>query len=221
MKEFEPTLSGCLLAVSSASEPARTEWRFGQKVTVSQMESKSETKHSKFWKTLRWKSAQPLLGEPTGLSSYPYECYLLASPTNHFALVSSNSEITKAFCLQFNLVDGLRPWVDISAIVDLLSRGLDIYTLSNVWARTDGYGVNLKTVAFFGQDIAQAKIFNDFRREMDPFRIEIKDAASRTSVISINKNGEISFANGEAERGAASQALTFLNSHKFISWPDL
>jgi len=175
----------------------------------------------KGWFALQLTSEEPLNRENNNdniLYTYNYLLrrgkdgrYLIVS--NHFDLVTSLLDIHH-FSKKLS-----NPDINIIMLVNDLEKKPSVYTMSAVFARIEGYGQALRSIAFYGSDLAEASLFQRLLPDVIPSRVTLRDVTTRTDVLSLGSHGEISFQyNGSKSLYDVDLALRFLSERDYLKW---
>jgi hypothetical protein len=79
----------------------------------------------------------------------------------------------------------------------------------------------LRTIAFWGADLADAGLFRQVRKELAPFRTEVRDLRTGHPVVSVGSRGEVTFQyDGIGSLNALLKVISFLTEKGMIDWPE-
>lgn len=155
--------------------------------------------------------------------------YLLcrSSVPNHAVLLGHSAHLVDRFVEAVGLHRFVfSPAVHVEDIVTLFMEPGEAppppYLLSNIFAKVEGYGQSLRTVAFWGADLGDAThFFNEhIRKKTTAFRIEIRDVETGHPVMSMGSRGEVNFTYAGVESlKDLMKAIKFFADHKMIQWP--
>lgn len=176
------------------------------------------------WQLLSLRSPIPLTNEAeTSAREFVYE-YLLRSSRDHHMLVSTQSDLVESLLsicpFARNLVP---PRIEIDKLVtDLSVRPDSQIGMGAIFARVNGYGRSLRSISLYGDDIADAQLFQNMRSQLLPYRVELRDLITGNSLLSVGSRGELSFYYAGAEScNRAIRAMKFLSGPKrYIHWPE-
>ena len=159
--------------------------------------------HPSGWQFLRLSSNRPLLDE-SGPGPFVYS-YLFRESGNRFILFSLSdlgNQIVIDRARLSNLVE--EPQIDINKLVrhNVWPPNIEAepqgrkFILNAVWAAISGEGKGLRTVSFFGDNLAEGKIFKDNLEfagpEVLPYRVSLREISAKHELASIGSKGELS-----------------------------
>lgn len=178
----------------------------------------------KGWLSFQLRSPDPLIQEDIDKSppyKYPF-LIRLSSNKRRMLVVSIHESVVSNLALQADWRDIIRSAkIRIPDLVIHLTHKPDIYCLSIVYARIDGYGRALRTISLYGSDLAEAKLFHDILPKMVPFRIQLRDIITGEDILQLGSKGEVSFMyNGEDTLIKIDKSLIFLTMHGFLIWDE-
>jgi hypothetical protein len=154
-------------------------------------------------------------------NSYPF---ILRESSDRFILLSTHHSIVQAFFRWCGVEPQLEyPRVNIIDLVSAVIRPPEdqgrIYRLGAVFAAVEGYGRMLKTVAFWGDDIGDAGLFQEVASKISPFRTALRDIRTDREIVSIGSGGEVSFFyRGLGHLDQTDRLFRFLTGLELISW---
>ena len=172
------------------------------------------------WSQLELRTSSPLVrGEPPGLLEYRYP-FLLRRSGAHLLLVGSDSDIVPFLLKELRYSSRLTaPVVDVVMLAAELAKRPGEYCLGVVWARVDGFGESLRTIALFGSDLAEARLFLDLLPLMRPFRVTLKHVRSGADILSIGAGGGVSFGfHDQHSLRDVDACLAYLNRRRLVAW---
>lgn len=175
------------------------------------------------WRFLVLRSNTPLAHEldpNSGPFKYPY---LLFESENHAILVSSHKNLTEEL---ISIVDNLKvitsPRVDVNNLVKYLSEPKqNFYAIGHIFANVKGEGESLRTMALYGDDLVEARMFKDLIPRIKAFSIELKDvkkAKKGNSILSVGAYGKLSFVYRKEGLREVIETISFLTKLNFIDW---
>jgi hypothetical protein len=173
------------------------------------------------WYQLVWSSGQSLVeGDQLGDSSFPYEFLIRRGALNRFLLLSNHIDLTVALIEKASLTPRIyRPEINVHNLVNDLATQPGKYSMGTVWARIEGQGQALRTGGFFGVDLGESELFRRLLREMQSYRVTLRDVVSRSEVVSIGSRGEVGFDySGPHTLLEVDTALHFLSSRAYLKW---
>lgn len=172
------------------------------------------------WKHLLLRSPRPLLShEPDIASHYDYD-FLLRESRQRFLLLASHAELVHTLLNLAAQRDNVYPpFVDVPRLTHDLAKRPRNFCLGALFARVDGYGQSIRSLALYGNDLADAKLFTDLLPNLVPYRVHLRDVRTGVEIISVGSRGEISFLyRGAPSLRAVDQALSFLNRLGYLTW---
>lgn len=179
------------------------------------------------WSSFSWTPKKPIKLERVAiqdhLGTYPF---LYRESQDRFLILSVHHEVVDSFLKDGKLGNFVEfPRVDVVGLVSELTEPADnagrAYRMSAVFAALDGYGRSLRTVAFWGDDIAGASLFHTLRNDLSAYRVSIRDVRKDFDfeIASISSGGEIStLIRGISHLGHIDRMLKYINEHNFIIW---
>jgi hypothetical protein len=171
------------------------------------------------WVKLNFVSKIPLAGELTDEDNYEYP-FLLRESGTHFLLASVHNELVEYIV---NKIGGkiltYTPTVNVPSITNDLAKKPGIFCIGALYAKVEGSGNSLRSIALYGFDIAESKLFIDLLPKITPFRIQLRDIRMGIEILSIGTKGEVVFfyRNDHSLRDV-DRGLSYLNKGKYISW---
>lgn len=179
------------------------------------------------WYSFLWQAPENLklhldLGTPSAAASaYPF---ILRESSDRFILLSTHHSVVQAF-FRWCSVDAQieYPRVNIIELVSAVTNPGDdqgrTYRLGAVFAAVEGYGRTLKTIAFWGDDIGDAGLFQQVAPRIAPFRAALRDIRSDREITSIGSGGEVSlFYRGLGHLDQTDRLFRYLTDLNLISW---
>ncbi len=166
-------------------------------------------------------SATPLLNEQVEVDTFEYE-FVLRQSGRHFLLAGVDELLLPKVLTQLGWLRLVAPpYVDTVGLCKDMVTNPSSYSLGVVWARVDAYGQSLRTMAFYGEDLAEAGLFKQLLPGLTPFRVHLRDPRNGVEVLSIGSKGELAFqfrnANSLRE---IDKCLRHLNNRALLSWPE-
>ncbi|MCG7906918.1 MAG: hypothetical protein JAY95_10345 [Candidatus Thiodiazotropha taylori] len=126
-----------------------------------------------------------------------YDFWIREGRLGRFLLVSTKKQLVEI--LFSNL--GLDKWINNTPYIDAPGLVSDLmktprttpYSLGVIWARVEGQGQSLRTIALYGNDLGSSNLFRDELEPMiSPYRLTLRKHQI-TEIITIGSRGEISF----------------------------
>ena len=174
------------------------------------------------WEKYVYRSEVPLNREDTfnlkGPYTYPVVCRRSAK---RFLLASNNRSIVEAMAQDLsNLVlpSGLNQTsISVDKLVRDLTEKPTTYVLSSVHARVPGFGVSLRAVSFYGDDVGEASLFRNNMLHTTFFACGLRLAAGGNELARLGSDGQISFLLTDPRRlMEVERILVFLRSNDYL-----
>jgi hypothetical protein len=148
------------------------------------------------WVRITWSSDERLVPEIPDDPPYRYDflVHLSREDPARLIITSSHIELVEAFLRESGIArDYRKPRLQVAALVQHIADDPDEYRTTVLYARVDGFGQDLRTIAFFGDNITSATLSRDILRFAEPFRVTLRRTKSESDVLSVGSRGEISF----------------------------
>lgn len=182
---------------------------------------------SSLWEKYTYRSEVPLNREDPTNQNGPYNYVIVCRRSaNRFLLAANSRTIVEA--LAQDLVDlasfaGLR---QVSIHVDQLVRDLTEkpaqYVLSSVHARVPAFGVVLRTVSFYGDDVGEASLFRNNMHLATFYACGLRLAAGGGELTKLGSDGQISFLLTNSRRLLeVEKILGFLKRNGYLNLSDI
>jgi hypothetical protein len=167
------------------------------------------------WIRLTWSASEKFVSEMPENSLYKYDFLVRLSREDPARLIitSSHGDLVEALLRESGIARDLRrPRVQVAALVKNITESPDEYHTTVLYARVDGFGQALRTIAFFGDDITGANLSRDILQFAEPFRTTLRPANGDSEVLSVGSKGEVSFMFNEnpAALDRVDRALRFI-----------
>jgi hypothetical protein len=175
---------------------------------------------AKGWAELLYTSRRPLLhGQLEGQTQYDYP-FLLRTVGPRFLLLAPDSDLPEHLLNKADLWRYVvRPSIDVHKLVNDVAAHPGPYSLSAVWARIDAYGQDLRTTIFYGNDLANARLFREILKELSPYRATLRDVRSNQEVVTVGSRGEIGFHySGARSLTNLDAGLNFVSRSGHMTW---
>ena len=112
-----------------------------------------------------------------------------------------------------------RPWVDVPRLVVECATRPSRFVLGSIYARVDGFGEAIRTIALYGADLADADLFVNLLPHLVPHRATLKDSAKGIDVLNVGVDGEVGFRfRGMEALSDLDRALKHLSDNGWIHW---
>ena len=175
------------------------------------------------WKSITYASKEPFIPilEQNKLDSYEYH-FLIRPSGTHSVLVGAEGGMVDILIQRTSLKEGMivpRVLVD-RLVTDLANSPDDRFLMGGVFARIEGYGNSLRSIALWGADVADAELFHRIRGNIAPYRVELRDVKRGSQILSISSRGELTFNYDRPELLTdITTTLKTLHEEGYIEWP--
>lgn len=93
------------------------------------------------------------------------------------------------------------------------------YTIGAVYAAVEGYARALRSVSFFGDDLAEAELFRYALKQIVVTRIGLRDPKTDKELLSVSSSGAVDFHfRGAAQLNAVDGLTSFMRASGYIEW---
>lgn len=95
------------------------------------------------------------------------------------------------------------------------------YLIGSIYAGIEGYGRDLRNVAFFGDSLADAKLFQRVLGNLSSHRVGVRETADeKREILSVSGKGEVSLQTyrGAAHLAAIDRFTQFMRANGLIDW---
>ena len=215
---LSPNLTGGLFA-----------WRHGmsglptsQLLTATQLTHRPSDTNPR-WHHLTLQSDKGLLSEadaPTGGFTYDFILRESEERDERFLLLGQDEMLVEVLLARLAPPEERQaPEVGVGSLVTHLVTQQDHYRMTGVFARTDTEGQALRSMSFYGNDLAASILFTEFLARSRPYRVQLRAMRSWHDTLSIATNGALSllFKDEPATIRDIDAALRFLKP--WIRWP--
>jgi hypothetical protein len=173
------------------------------------------------WEEFEFTSHTALKGEDMYVQGpYRYRLACRRSGSRLLLLASARSiaEHILDEVFRYTFVPNLRRIpISVDELVKALVQRPTIYALNFVHARVPAFGTSLRSISFYGDDLADASFFRDHVVLMNFFACGIRHAVGGPEVVRLTADGGISFfAAGETRYGEVEQVLRFLRQEGYL-----
>ena len=111
------------------------------------------------------------------------------------------------------------PPIDVHRVAGEMINVPAEYALGAVWARVDGYGYSLRTMGFFGSDLAEAGLFRELLPKLTCYQVRLRDVRRGAEVLLVGNRGDIGLHyRGQQSLTDADNVMRFLSRRHYISW---
>lgn len=178
------------------------------------------------WEQWRFTSSKPLHGETEVAAQFSYDVVCRRSGPR-LLLVSVSKEVAEHILVALESVFAptLRKVpIAVDRLVREITQRPTVYALSYVHARVPAFGTSLKSVSFWGEDLAEASLFCDSIDLMSFTKCGLRKTAGGQEIVTLSGDGFVSFRMGgishvlEVER-----VLSFLRESDYLVtelWPE-
>lgn len=172
------------------------------------------------WSHLTLRSSKALLpDDQPNVTSYEYS-FVLRESKERFLLLASRSELVDGMLKQLGEGESaLSPSIDVSRLTSDLSKRPGSYSLGALFARVEGYGHSVRSIALYGSDLAEARLFTDLLPQLLPYRVHLRDVRTGLELLSVGSKGEVAFFyRGVQSLRDVDTTLAFLTRSGYITW---
>lgn len=184
------------------------------------------TRWSSFWVGFDRALSASDTPHPDGDYRYPFLC---RTADDRYILASTDSGLVELLLEHL----GIAGFVDAPRIhVDRAARDLVFppsnaqnkvvgrrYTLGAVYGAVEGYARALRTISFYGDDIAEAALFRYALEQISVTRLTLRDPRTDKELISLNTTGGLDFHLKNSTHLNAIDTLTgFFRANGYIEW---
>lgn len=153
------------------------------------------------WEEFDFVSNKALLEEDTTFTPPPYHYNVVCRRSGSRMLVTSVSRDVINYLFDNDLRDAFHPRLQcVSILVDKLVKDTvgapehqDGYDLTLVHARMPAFGVDLKTISFYGNSIAKAAFFRNSVHLLTAYTCGLRSKKSNAEIAIIGAEGSVSF----------------------------
>jgi hypothetical protein len=150
------------------------------------------------WEKYLYASPTPLRNEDRLGASAPFEYEIICRRSGSRILVlSEGRNIVEHLVkdgLDLMLAPGLRKVsIAVQELVNAIAARPTLYVLSFVHARVPAFGASLRSVSFYGDDLAEASLFRDQMELLIFFVCGLRRATGGPEIVRLGADGAISF----------------------------
>ena len=172
------------------------------------------------WRHFQLHSDSPLLKEPDiGRQRFTYD-FVSRESGNRLMLVATHRDLIDHF---FDKIGWryVRPRINVPGIVQELSENPEQYSMSKLWARIEGFGQAMTSIAIYGRDLSAADPFYTLLPFLGSYRVGLRHVSKHADVLEVSARGDVgfTFVNVGSLR-LVDNALRFLSGRGYIEWPD-
>lgn len=175
------------------------------------------------WEELLYESKVPLHSEDVTQDSGPYKYIVVCRRSSSRLLILSehseivehllNNEFREIFTPHLRAVG-----IEIDPFVKSLAKTQGIYALSYAYAHVPGELSNLKSLAFYGDDLGLSTVFCDLLSELVFTNCGLRLAARGKEIVRLTKEGGVSFFPTNRQRlDEVETILGFLRDGGYLS----
>lgn len=174
------------------------------------------------WEEYSYSSQKPLRGEDITITKPPFTYQVICRRSGpRLLLLSVDKEITE-FVVEKDLSTFLVPHlrrvgIAVDKLVNDIAEMPDNYALSLVHARVQIFGSSLRSVSFYGDNLAEAPLFRDQMSSMTFFKCGLKHLSGGAEIVQLGIGGEVSLRLTDSRRIADTEAvLRFLRAKGYL-----
>src|SRR5579863_9700934 len=175
--------------------------------------------HGTSWEHFLFKSEQALRPEDgVGPCEYPIICrrsgsrVLMLSIAREIIEHLVRNDLEKIFSPQLRRVS-----IAVDGLVKGIARKPTLYALSFAHARVPAFGNSLRSISFYGDDLAEASLFREQIDLMVFFTCGLKEAAGGAEIVRLGGDGTISFFMSASRLSEVERALGFLRHEGYLT----
>ncbi len=178
--------------------------------------------HSK-WEKFSYKSDKPCKGEAELGIEPPYIYRLVMRRSGPRILILSSNRRIVEHLLNTELRDGFVPnfkpvSIAVSGLVRAIVEKPEVYVLTFVHARVPAFGDSLRSISFYGDDLAEATLFRDHIYLMDISTCGLRYAMEHSELVRLSSDGSISFRLTHLDKVLkVEKAISFLRKKGYLS----
>lgn len=176
------------------------------------------------WERYQYYSKHALKGEDLEIYSAPFRYHLLVRRSDKRMLFLSPTRRISEYIIDKEFEVLFRPVlrkvrIAVDRLVKTMTSNPTFYVLNLVHARVPGSGTSLKTVSFYGDDVAEAPLFRELVSRMNFFTCGLKHATDGNELVRLGTEGAVSFSIGEDEKKVleVEQVLRFLREKQYLT----
>jgi hypothetical protein len=212
-------LSGLLLSWSSPKTISRNDL-----LSCESLKFNDEVEGTK-WEEYSFKSNHPLRGEDERSQTPPYFYKIICRRSGARLLLLSSTRQIIDHLVENELNYSLKlPLHRVQIAVDTLVKDITVspeaYVLTFVHARTPAFGSPLRSVSFYGDNIAEASFFRDYIDLMNVFTCGIRNITSNGELVRLGNDGIISFyssyASNPHQLTEIENVLSYLSKKRYL-----
>lgn len=172
------------------------------------------------WTGLTARSGEPWMPRDEAIDGAFEYHFILRKSRRRLMLLGSHALLATELLRRSGLEPFVRvPLVDVPAIVNQCIRGNSEYRMGAVYARVDAYGVSLRTMAFYGDDLGDAEMFRRLTPEVSPYRVRLRHYRTGADSITVDSRGSVGIHyRGRHSLTEADKAMKYLSDMTAIRW---
>lgn len=176
------------------------------------------------WLSVTYRSREPLIPtmDVTPAESYQYDFVVRENARRaRLLLLSASLELVQLLLRKMKWEAEVRsPLIAVPLLVTFLAERREKYKMGTVFAAVDAFGRSLRTIAMYGDDLADADLFHDVLAHVRPYRVQLRDAVSKEEFMTVGSRGEVSLSGTDpATLSRVDEALAFLTKQNYLQWP--
>jgi hypothetical protein len=149
------------------------------------------------WERFRYESKAPLVAEDKFGKGPPYRYSVLVRRSGtRFLLLSNHKQVAEHVVK--NLQPLFRPklrnvMIGVDQLVKSLTQKPTTYVLSFAHAKVPAFGAVLRSISFYGEDLAEASLFRQHLGLMVFHTCGLRDARGGVEILQLGSDGSVSF----------------------------
>lgn len=175
------------------------------------------------WEEFSFVSTVAFRGEDQAGLPGPFRYALFCRRSGSRIALMSINRIVVTHLLERHLHGCFRPPlrsvpIAVDQLVKKIASQPTEYALSFVHARVPAFGTCLRSVSFYGDDLAEASLFRDNISFMDFFTCGLRQAVGGPEIVRLGGDGTLSFVPTSVERlNEVEEVLRFLRKNGYLA----
>lgn len=150
------------------------------------------------WEKFEYLSETALRNEDAESTSKPYRYIVICRRSGSRIIILSHTKDIVEHLLENKLskifVPKLKPVsIAVDGLVKSLTGNPTKYSLTFVHARIPAFGTSLRSVSYYGDDIAEASLFRENIHFMNFFTCGLRPTIGKSEIVRIGSDGSLSF----------------------------
>lgn len=178
--------------------------------------------HGTEWEEFEYLSEIALRNEDEESTTKPYRYIVICRRSGSRIIILSHTKdivehlLEKKFSKIF--VPKLKPVsIAVDGLVKSLTKNPTKYSLSFVHARVPAFGTSLRSVSYYGDDIAEASLFRENIHFMNFFTCGLRPTIGKSEIVRIGSDGSLSFYASTDKFKEIENIFRFLRKEGYLS----